>query len=181
MAYLSAAMWALLGVCYATLGAVAWANRRHTDAMVDRARRIAEMVADQRWDEARITARKGGRAMQPLLAALREDWVDPPAQYGWLIASLALIAAVVVGPALVSVRGAQRGVSTVAEGLVVSGLVLPVAGLVIGFVVVEWRRRWCVLRGRALTLSAEQLAGQLERDRSEALQRGWANRDPRGD
>lgn len=181
MPSLAGPMGLVLAFCYAVLAGVVWSTRRNTRSTGEIADRIAELVRQKRWDEARIEARRGGATTRGLLGCLREErWDFPPPLAGVLGSGLAVFLAG-SAPLAVALGSGAGPASRWVEALWVFGLVLPAAGGVAAFIVVQWRVRWAVLRGRALVLLAEQLEVQLERDRAEALQRGWVARDPRGE
>lgn len=181
MGTLFGTMGLLLAVCYGTLAAVVVANQRVNQRVRSKAARITDLADRRRWDQARIEARKGGALTQPLLAALREDGWDRPPPRVLLAGSWAVVAAVLAGPLLVITRTVDLAHPRTAEALVALGLLLPAAAGVAAHAWLCHRSRWRELRGRALHLLSAQLEGWLERDRTDALQRGWASRDPRGE
>jgi hypothetical protein len=175
----------LLVAGLSVIGAIVLLHNMRTEKVVRVADDLLQLALEGRADEARIRARRAGKAMQPVLDALGGD-VLPPPRRSMLRDSpwLALIAAPVLAFVLYSlaelrVKGETR--IHVATALLFGTAILLPAAFAASIAVFEISRRASrSVRGTCITLLAQNVKSSVDVDRKDALRKG-AKRDPRGE
>jgi hypothetical protein len=175
----------LLFAGLAVIGAIVLLHNARTDKVVRVAEDLLQLAKEGRSDEARIRARRAGRALQPVLDALGGDVVPPPRRSmvydsPWvLLIACPVMAFVAYGLSQLRVSGETR--IHVATALLFGTAVLLPAAFAAAIAIFEISRRASrSVRGACITLLAQNVRSAVDDDRKDALRKG-PKKDPRGE
>lgn len=175
----------LLGVgLLAIAGIVVWHARR-TNRIVELADELLNLAMDGRADEARIRARRSGRAVRSVLNVLGGD-VEPPHRRGMLedtpwVLLVALPVLTFVTYSLLTLGGeGETRIQAATALLFGTSLLLPAAFAASISIFEISRRATRAVRGTCISLLAQNVKAAVDVERKEAIRRG-PQKDPRGE
>lgn len=156
-----------------------------TQRMIAEADDLYGLAIDGRSDEARIRARKSGRAMKAMLDVLGGEVAAPPRramvrEAPWIVA-IALPVAVFVSHGLRSFGDdGETRIRAATAMLLGTALLLPSAFACSIAVFEVSRRATRAVRGACVALLAQNVKAAIDNEKKDAVRRG-PKKDPRGD
>jgi hypothetical protein len=150
------------------------------------ANKLVELALSGRADEARILARNATRDITSLLDALGGDLTAPkrpsPFRDLALVLPIATPAIALAFYCISKIHGGAEGrVAGASSTLVGFAILIPVSFAAAFAIIAIGRHSARLVRGSYVTLLARNVKTTLDAEVAEALRRGPAQRDPRGD